>query len=59
MNAYRLEALTEKLKDERILHGPDLCIYCANGDHEVAGNAGCECPCHQALRAAQAGQISG
>jgi len=56
MNAYRLEALTEKLKDERILHGPDLCIYCANGEHEVAGNAGCECPCH--LPPASAGEIS-
>lgn len=47
MNAYQSEQLTEKLKEERILHGPDLCEACKAGEHEEPGcPEWCECPCH-------------
>jgi hypothetical protein len=57
MNAYQLEALSEKLRDERTLHGPEVCIDCENGVHEVPGCSWCECACHAPLRPAQAGEI--
>lgn len=56
MNAYQLETLSEKLRDERALHGPEVCIDCANGVHEIPGCSWCECACH-GLRPAQAGEI--
>jgi hypothetical protein len=46
MTAYQSEALTEKLKEERILHGPEVCDGCNAGDHEQPGADWCECPCH-------------
>jgi hypothetical protein len=58
MNAYQLEALAEKLRDERTLHGPEVCIDCENGVHEVPGCSWCECACHAPLRPAQDGESS-
>ena len=62
MKAYQLESLTEKLKEEKLLHGAEMCSACLNGDHDAPGTGEapvwCECPCHEALPPAGSGEIS-
>jgi hypothetical protein len=46
------EYLQEKLRDERLLRGKDICPACMNGFHEEPVlPAVCECPCHGSLPA--------